>query len=148
MWEAYELGNEDLLWSAVAFNGGIGGQQQAPCGAVSASAVCLGLRHRCSLADKDRANEARLAARREASEVVRSFAQEFGSIICRDLLGLDLSNPEERRQFAESGIWREKCDKYVQFVIGKLYELDERRDAPAAEGEARASADEEHGARQ
>ena len=125
MWEAYELDNEDLLWASTAFSAGIGGQQQAPCGAVSSSAVCLGLRHRCPLAEKDRAEQARLDARRDASELVRSFTEKFGTIICRDLLGLDLSNPEVLRQFRESGIWKEKCDNYIQFVIEKLYELDD-----------------------
>lgn len=125
MWEAYELDNEDLLWASTAFSAGIGGQQQAPCGAVSSSAVCLGLRHRCPLAEKDRAEQARLDARRDASELVRSFTEKFGTIICRDLLGLDLSNPEARRQFIESGIWKEKCDNYILFVIEKLYELDD-----------------------
>jgi C_GCAxxG_C_C family probable redox protein len=126
MWEAYELDNEDLLWASTAFSGGIGGQQQAPCGAVSSAAVCLGLRHRCPLAEKDRAEQARLDARQDASELVRSFTEKFGTIICRDLLGLDLSNPEALRQFRESGIWKEKCDNYIQFVIEKLYELDDR----------------------
>ncbi len=126
MWETYELGNEDVLWAGTAFNGGIGGQQQAPCGAISASAVCLGLRYRCSPADKERAQRARLDARQDASELVKSFSEKYGTIICLDLLGLDFSNPEEYRQFRESGISREKCDKYVEFVIEKLYELDAR----------------------
>lgn len=126
MWEAYELGNEDMLWACTAFNGGIGGQQQAPCGAVSASAVCLGLRHRCSLADEQKATQARLDARQDASELVRSFTEKYGALTCRDLLGLDFSNAEAYRQFRESGIWKEKCDNYVQFVIEKLYQLDKR----------------------
>ncbi len=126
MWEAYELDNEDMLWAGTAFSGGIGGQQQAPCGAVSSSAVCLGLRHRCPLAEKDRAEQARLDARQDASELVRSFTEKFGTIICRDLLGLDLSNPEARRHFIESGIWKEKCDNYILFALEKLYELDDR----------------------
>ncbi len=126
MWEAYELGNEDMLWSCIAFNGGIGGQQQAPCGAVSASAVCLGLRHRCSLDEMEKAKQARLDARQDASELVRSFTEKFGSIICRDLLGFDFSDAKAYRQFQESGVWKEKCDNYVRFIIEKLYELDER----------------------
>ncbi len=125
MWEAYELGNEDMLWASTAFMGGISGQQQASCGAVSSSAVCLGLRHRCPLTEKDRAEQARLDARRDASELVRSFTEKFGAIACIDLLGLDFSKPEEYRQFQESGIWDKKCIKYVQFVIEKLYELDD-----------------------
>lgn len=126
MWETYQLGNEDLLWSAIAFSGGIGGQQQAPCGAVSASAVCLGLRHRCSLADIQKAEQARLKIRQQASELVRSFREKFDALTCRDLLGVDFSEPRAYRQFKESGIQKEKCDNYIQFVIEKLYELDER----------------------
>jgi C_GCAxxG_C_C family probable redox protein len=132
MWEAYELGNEDLLWSCIAFNGGIAGQNQAPCGAVSAAAVCLGLSNRCSLADKPRAKQARLDAREDAAELVRSFTDNFGAISCRDLTGFDFSRPEAYRQFQESGTWKDKCDKYVQFVIEKLYDLDERRSVARA----------------
>lgn len=119
--------NEDILWTCIAFNGGIAGQQVAPCGAVSASIVCLGLRHRWPLADKPRAKQERLDAREDASELVTSFAEKFGAITCRDLIGLDFSKPEVYRQFLESGIWKDKCLNYVQFVIEKLYELDEKR---------------------
>ena len=127
MWEANELGNEDLLWAGTAFNGGIGGQQQASCGAVSSGAVCLGLRHRCSSEDKQKAKQARLDARQDANELVRSFTERFGTITCFDLVGIDFSKPGGYQQFQESGIWKERCDNYVQFVIEKLYELDERR---------------------
>jgi len=126
MWEAYDLSNEDFLWSGVAFNGGIAGQQQAPCGAVSASAVCLGLRHRCNLADTEKANQAREDARQDASTLVKSFTEKFGTITCRDLLGIDFSDPEALRQFRESGIWKEKCNRYVEFVIEKLYKLNKK----------------------
>jgi C_GCAxxG_C_C family probable redox protein len=127
MWEAYGLGNEDLLWSCIAFNGGIGGQQQAPCGAVSAGAVYLGLRHRCSSEDKQKVKQARLDARQDANKLVRSFTERFSTITCLDLVGTDFSNPGGYQQFLESGIWKDKCDNYVQFVIEKLYELDEKR---------------------
>jgi hypothetical protein len=35
MWDTYGWDNEDLLWASTAFNGGIAGQQQAPCGLVT-----------------------------------------------------------------------------------------------------------------
>jgi len=126
MWETYELGNEDLLWPGVAFTGGIGGQQEAPCGAISAAAICLGLRYRSS--DKQKAKQARLDARLGAHEVIKSFTEKFGSIICSELVGIDFSKPGGYQQFLESGIWKEKCDNYVQFVIEKLYELDAKRE--------------------
>jgi len=127
MWEAYGLENEDILWTCTAFAAGIAGHQSAPCGAVSASAVCLGLRHRCPLTDRRKAKQERFDAREDAGQLVRSFTDRFGTIACGDLLGLDFSKPGAYHTFLESGIWKDKCSKYVQFVIEKLYELDEKR---------------------
>ena len=125
------MGNEDMLWSCVAFNGGIAEQQQAPCGAISAATVCLGLHYRCPPDERERAKQARNDARRDAGELVRSFTENFGNITCRELLGFDFSDEKARNQAIESGNWREKCDGYVRFVIDKLYELDGRRGVSA-----------------
>ncbi len=129
MWEAYDLGNEDFLWAGIPFMGGIGGEQQAPCGAVSASAVSLGLRHRCSLADKEKVKQARNAARQDAGKLVRDFTKQFGDITCRGLLGIDFSKPGEYQKFLESGVGKDKCEKYVQYVIEKLYEFEDEKSA-------------------
>ncbi|RJR18017.1 MAG: C_GCAxxG_C_C family protein [Desulfobacteraceae bacterium] len=125
MWESKELGDENLLWSCIAFMGGIAGRQQAPCGVVSSSAVFLGLRHRCSLEDKAKAKEARIKIREQASELVNGFEKEFGTIICRELISFDTSDPEEYRKFRESGIWRQKCNKAIEYAIDKLYDFEE-----------------------
>lgn len=128
MWETLGLTNEDILWTAIAFNGGIAGQQLAPCGAVSASAVCLGLLHRYPLSDKQKSKQARLDARADASRLVNEFKENFGSIICRDLIGVDFSDAESYRAFRAAGIGMNKCNKYVEFIIEKLYEFDAKKD--------------------
>jgi hypothetical protein len=127
MWEAYNLGNEDFLWAGVPFMAGISGEQQAPCGAVSASVISIGLRHRCSLADKEKVKQARNAARQDASKLVRDFTKQFGDITCRGLLGLDFSKPGEYQKFLESGVWKDTCEKYVQYAIEKLYEFEDEK---------------------
>jgi C_GCAxxG_C_C family probable redox protein len=134
MWEAYGLKNEDFLWAGVAFRGGIAGQQQATCGAVSAAALALGLRHRRSLADKEKAEKARNAANEEAGELIRSFIHEFGAVNCFELIGVDFSDEEARKRARESGLFEQKCHKQIQFVIEKLYELDEKRGLPKNPG--------------
>jgi C_GCAxxG_C_C family probable redox protein len=126
MWETYGLENEDFLWTCIPFMGGISGRQQAPCGAVSASLVSLGLRHRCSLADKERAKQSRAAVRQYAAEFVKSFNDSFGDINCKSLLGIDFSEPGEYQRFVASGVWKEKCARYVEFAVEKLYEFEER----------------------
>jgi|GEM_PF-113983 glutaredoxin 3 len=127
MWEAHNLGNPDFLWAAIAFTGGIGGQQRAPCGALSAGAVYLGLHYRCPPDEKQRAKQGRVNAREDAAELVKSFLQRFGAISCFELVGVDFSRPGAYQEFQASGIWRDKCDQYVKFVIEKLYELEEKR---------------------
>ena len=112
-----------MLWASTAFNGGIAGQQKAPCGAVSSAAVCLGLRHRCPADDKERARQAREAARRDASLFVRRFLDDFGAVSCGDLLGVDLGDPEQAQRFRGSEMPRDKCDNYVKFAIRQLYAL-------------------------
>ena len=121
MWEAYNLENEDLLWASIPFMGGIAGQQQAPCGVISSSVVCLSFRHRCSLQDKERAKAARIRIRKLSKELVTEFEIEFGSIICREIVRCDFSNPTEYKQFNESKGLRERCNRAVVLSIEKLY---------------------------
>lgn len=132
MWEAYGLENEDFLWAGTAFYGGIAVQQQAPCGAISAAAIALGLRHRCSPDDKEKAKQARKAVEEDAAAVVKSFNEKFGDITCLGLLGVDLSDEAAAKKAIEAGLFK-KCVKYVQFVLEKLYELEEKRSLPKTE---------------
>jgi hypothetical protein len=127
MWEAYDLGNEEFLWAGIPFMGGISGEQQAPCGGVSASAISLGLRHRCSLADKEKAEQARNTVRHYSGKLVRDFTKQFGDITCRGLLGIDFSKPGEYQKFLESGVWKDKCEKYIQYIIEKLYAFEDEK---------------------
>lgn len=125
MWEAYGLENEDYLWAGIPFMSGISGNQQAPCGAVSAAAVAIGLRHRCPLDDKKGAKQARNIIRRQAAQFTQNFSKKFGDITCRNLLKIDFSIKGEYKRFQQSGIWKDKCEKYVKYAIEQLYELEE-----------------------
>jgi len=123
MWESEGLGDEDMLWASTAFTGGIGGQQEAPCGVISSATVCLGLRHRCPSEDKEKARQSRSDARQEANELVQGFKEKFGAITCLELLGVSFSDTDQYQKLRESGVQREKCDSYLIYVIDKLYEL-------------------------
>ncbi len=126
MWAAYGRDNPDALWAGAAFWGGIGGQQQGPCGAVSGGALALGLRHRTATDDETKAAAAREAAGRDAAELVRGFQEKFGDITCWGLMGVDLSDAAAAKRAYEAGAF-ERCDEQVKWVIAKLYELEEKR---------------------
>ncbi len=118
--------NEDFLWAGAAFMGGIGGFQQAPCGSVTAATAYLGLRHRTTPTDMEKSKKSRRTIRSNAKELVSTFTREFAGLACHDLIGLDFSKPEEYKTFLESGIIQEKCEKYMGFVLKKLYEFEEK----------------------
>jgi len=128
MWETSGFDNEDLLWAGFGLYGGIAGKQQASCGAVTASAVYLGLRHRLSLSDKAAVIKAKGIIEREAAGLVTDFIRRFGSPTCFDLVKMDLSDPEIRKRYVDLNITKETCDRFVSFVIEKIYELEEKRD--------------------
>jgi hypothetical protein len=121
MWEAYGMQNEDFLWAGIPFLSGISGQQKAPCGALSAAAVFLGLRHRAPLSDKERAKTARNTIRYQAAKLVADFERQFGDITCGGLLHIDFSKEGEYKRFRKEGIWKDKCENYVTYIIDKLY---------------------------
>jgi len=124
MWEATELGPEDLTWAATNFFGGIAGQQSGVCGAVSSAAVYLGLRHCVPLANKELADRARQASREQCARLVHDFTQQNGSIICSSLTGVAFSDPVARQRFRDSGEWQRKCGGYVRSLIKMLYDLE------------------------
>jgi C_GCAxxG_C_C family probable redox protein len=126
MWETTNLGDKDLLWAATAFNGGIAGQREAVCGALSGSAIYLGLKHRTASADKDSIQKAKDTAREKAAKVVQDFKTNKGTLICEELVGVDFTNPAAVKEYRESGKWIDNCSRLVQSVITQLYELENR----------------------
>ncbi|MHB8105470.1 MAG: C-GCAxxG-C-C family protein [Dehalococcoidales bacterium] len=133
MWEAYGMKNKDFLWAGTVFRGGIAGQQQAPCGAVSGGSLALGLKYRRSTKDWDKAEKAGNAACEDAAELVKSFQEKYGSITCEGLLGIDMSNREALKQAQDTGLFEKVCLPQVQFAIEKLYEIEEKHNRSASQ---------------
>jgi C_GCAxxG_C_C family probable redox protein len=126
MWEAYGMKNKDFLWAGTVFMGGIAGQQDGPCGAVSGGALVLGLKNSLAKKGKDEAKKAREDAYKDAEEFVKSFRDRFGSITCFGLLGVDFNDEAAMKKAKEEGIFDGKCTEHVKFAIEKLYEIEEK----------------------
>jgi C_GCAxxG_C_C family probable redox protein len=124
MWETTNLGSEDLIWAATAFNGGIASQRDAVCGALSGATIYLGLKHRTPLKNNELAQKAKDTARQEAAAVLQNFQSKYGTIICKELVGIDFSNPVAVKEYRDSGKWINCCSLLVQSVITQLYDLE------------------------
>lgn len=75
-------------------------------------------------------NEPSADKRRDVYERARALCKQFewdhGSILCRDLIGYDLSDPQEMKKAREANVFREKCDKYVRSAIEILLKSSDR----------------------
>jgi C_GCAxxG_C_C family probable redox protein len=80
------------------------------CGAVSGAILVIGLKYGKTKIGDDAASE-------KTRELVRKFIQEFtqrhGSINCTELLGYNLSHPEEYEKARENNLFVTKCPALV-----------------------------------
>ena len=61
-----------------------------------------------------------------SANIVTEFDRHFGAITCRELIGMDFAKPGEYQKFLESGVWKDKCEKYAAFMIERLYALEDQ----------------------
>ena len=80
------------------------------CGAVSGAIMVIGLKYGKTIQGDDAATE-------KTRALVRKFMQEFtkrhGSVNCTELLGYNLSNPDEYEKARENNLFMTKCPELV-----------------------------------
>ena len=90
------------------------------CGAVTGAFMVLGLRH-CG-ADCDTTS-----GRKKVYAVVREFVSRFerrnGSVMCKDLLGCDISTLQGMQAAEGQNLFETKCPKLVQQAAEVLEEM-------------------------
>jgi C_GCAxxG_C_C family probable redox protein len=95
---------------AAALGGGLARSGET-CGAVSGALMVIGLRYGRITADDEEAKE---KTYRIGAEFLERFRSQAGSTVCRELLGYDVSDPEQRRLGKEKGISTSVCPRLVQ----------------------------------
>lgn len=55
-----------------------------------------------------------------ATEFTNRFKEEQGSIVCKDLLGYDLSKPEEYQILIEQGKFKTDCPQFIRCAVELL----------------------------
>jgi C_GCAxxG_C_C family probable redox protein len=117
--EELGLDRETALGVATAFGGGMGHRGDT-CGAVTGAFMAIGLKHSRLRADDE---ETRDRAYALVNRFVEEFQARHGSIVCRELLGYDLSTPEGERLAEE--LWPEgtPCPQFVRDAAAILKEI-------------------------
>lgn len=90
------------------------------CGAVTGAFMVIGLKYGNADAHDKQAKE-------ETYGLVREFARRFeernGSIMCRDLLGCDISKPEGLNAAKENGVFTSVCPDMLRDATEILEEM-------------------------
>lgn len=106
----FGLNREIALKVSEAFGGGMGFMAET-CGAVTGAFMVIGLEYgRTKVED--------LPAKAKTHDLVREFVDRFksrhGSIICKELLGCDISTPEGMKRAKEDKLIANLCPKFVE----------------------------------
>jgi C_GCAxxG_C_C family probable redox protein len=101
---------------ACAFGGGMA-RTAGICGAVTGAMMAIGLKHGMDISENQ-------DARMKTYELSRKFFEEFktlhGTLICKDLIGFDIGNPEQIGIAANSPEFKEKMNKCHDEICSKL----------------------------
>lgn len=112
-------GEDDLIPKiATAFGGGIG-RCGSVCGALTGGVMALGIKYGTNKPSLEK----RLKAYELAHRFYKQFEKQHGSVLCRELIGYDLSNPEELEKARKAKVFEEKCVNFVRGAIEILAEL-------------------------
>ena len=103
----FGIDDETALKLASPFGGGVARQGEV-CGAVTGALMVLGLeRGNATLEAKD-------DTYKSAEEFLKCFEDLHDTILCRELLGYDLSNLDERQSAREKGVFTSACPVFVK----------------------------------
>jgi C_GCAxxG_C_C family probable redox protein len=106
----FGLDREMALKMSSPFGAGMGRMSET-CGAVTGAFMVLGLKSgRVRIEDSD-AQERTYGL---VTEFASAFKERNGSILCRELIGHDLSKPGELKLAREKGAFRTLCPKFVK----------------------------------
>ncbi|MEG6501456.1 MULTISPECIES: C-GCAxxG-C-C family protein [unclassified Desulfovibrio] len=106
--ERFGLSPDDAMRAASCFGSGMG--QAATCGCVTGALMALGMAHGCA-GPCSRERKGNLYSRRDA--FMTAFVRAHGSLLCREILGHDLTIPQERALIMEKGLFTTVCAPLV-----------------------------------
>ncbi len=103
------INEEEIIKIASVLGGGIGRTGHV-CGAVSGAALIIGAKFgstdNTNIHSKDKAYQ-------KSKELLEIFAAENKTILCKELLGYDISTEAGLKQARESGVMKQKCPLFV-----------------------------------
>ena len=116
--EQFGLDCERALKVATGFGGGM--RMGETCGAVTGAFMVLGLKYGNATAENQQAKE---KTYEKVIEFTNRFKARNGSVICRDLLGCDISTQEGQKKARDDSLFSTVCPEMVRNAAEILEEM-------------------------
>jgi len=115
---SYGLDKNSALKIASGFGSGL--RSAEVCGAVSGAVLVIGLKHGYTDAQN---HAAKATCNAKVEEFVRIFRERNRHIVCRDILGCDISTPDGRKKAIDEKLFTTVCLDMVVSAATILEEL-------------------------
>ncbi|NHI93601.1 MAG: C_GCAxxG_C_C family protein [Candidatus Lokiarchaeota archaeon] len=115
----FDMNKELAFKVAAAFGGGIA-RCGRTCGAVTGALMVIGLKYGMT---KIGDNESKNKTYSIANEFINEFEGNHSSIICKDLIGFDMSDKKEREQAFNREVFNRICPKLVKNAVEILEKI-------------------------
>ena len=120
MSEHWDSENALIPKIATGFGGGIG-RCGSICGALTGGVMAIGTKY----GTNEPSAEKRLQGYKLSQELFKQFELRHGTVLCRELIHYDLSNPDERKEANQTKVFEKKCTKFVRTSVEILLDLTE-----------------------
>lgn len=117
--EAQNITSEIIPRIATGFGAGISRHGEV-CGALSGAVMGLGLRFGRSQVSETPQDTSPFQF---GQTIVNLFVSRFGHLRCSDILDLDITSDEGRKQYREQNLWESKCRELIRIVTELAYDL-------------------------
>lgn len=116
--EYVDLEEEQILKIASGFGGGM--QRGEVCGCVTGALMAIGMKYG---SDDPTDEVARGLVKQYSDAYVAAFKEKFGTILCRELLGIEEYTDEAKAAAREAGRIAEVCPGLIEFAKEHLAEI-------------------------
>jgi C_GCAxxG_C_C family probable redox protein len=118
MADYWKFKNELIPKVANVFGGGMARCGSA-CGALTGGLMAIGIKYGTNEPSAEKGK----CAYALAETFYRRFEKQNKSIICRELIGFDLSDSEQRKKAREENVFEKKCHAFVKSAVEILATL-------------------------
>ena len=115
----FGLNRETALKVAGAFGGGMA-QTAETCGSVTGALMVIGLKYGMTRVED---KQSKFNTYGLAKDFMDKFKSLNGSIVCRELLGYDISTPDGLQAAREKGLFTTLCPKFVKDAAGIVEDI-------------------------